>query len=146
MTRQLTEAQLAERAEYAKGLRRLAAAIETNPDVPLPDRGRDRKNPFLIQVTACIGVGQAEAVARFAAAVRGLGASDWAEDDDPPNEYRNYDVTGRLAGFWVEFYTGRERLRERRVVSREKVGDRVVETTETVEPSLESMLAGGETP
>lgn len=137
----MTDEELQKRAAYTEGLRRLADVLDANPDLPLVSlEGSTSGDQFSVHVRGHGHGSRGAAAEAFGSVLRALNGTDWQRDEGSGN----FTVRGRIAGLWVGVFTGRDHLVERTVIDRREVDGRVIETVEWFEPSVESLLAGGE--
>jgi hypothetical protein len=85
------------RAAYIAGLRMLADKLEQNEDIPLPRDGGSASRPLAFGLLHHVTSGE-----EFAAVFRALGGEGWRQEVRTGSGLTWLDVTGRLAGLWVE--------------------------------------------
>jgi hypothetical protein len=96
-----------ERAAYIAGLRKLADALESDESIPVPRRGRDAASPLDFGLLHGVGSGE-----EFAAVIRRLGGSNWSQETKSARDFTWLDVTGHVAGLWLEVSAGADRICE----------------------------------
>lgn len=122
------------RAAFIDGLRVLAAALEANPEIPLPYHGSSAALTFHFL--------DGDARAEMAAAARALPCK-WDKRPWESNGAAYFDLRGKIAGLRVELTAYRDAVCTKRVVGTEErevekvvtpaVVEKVTETVDVVE-------------
>jgi hypothetical protein len=95
------------RAAYIQGLRMLADALERDESIPVPNRGARADNALDTGLLHRVTSG-----AEFAAIIRSLGGAGWVRETRSSQNFTWIEVTGHLAGLWVEVSASADKICE----------------------------------
>lgn len=109
------------RAAYIAGLRRIADALEADPDVAMPFSGNAGGTPFYVFIHE--GSGSREQVAAWA---RLLDSGARKVYDDESNAF-GFELHGQVAGVQVKVCAARDLVCTRRVVGTREVVEQVAD-------------------